>query len=97
MLGGSLDHILADTNVVLATETLVEAKGAVDIAEAKLELVLAENEMLKAKTAALTTELELLKKELGHKEEILALHSYYKVHIEKLVKHMDSLVKKEGI
>ena len=97
ILGGSLDHILADTNVVLATETLVEAKETANLAEAKLEVVLAENEMLKAKNSALTTELELLKKELGHKEELLALHSYYKAHIEKLIKHTEQLIKKEGI
>jgi hypothetical protein len=33
--------------------------------------------MLKAKNAALTTEIELLKKELLHKEELLALHNFY--------------------
>ena len=97
VLGGSLDHILADTNAVLASQTLVEAKETVDIAEAQRDLVTAENEMLKAKNAALTTELELLKKDLTHKEEILALHSYYKAHIEKLIKHTEQLVKKEGI
>ena len=81
VLGGSLDHILADTNAVLASESLVEAKETAGVIEAERDLVAAENEMLKAKNAALTTELELLKKELGYKEEILALHSYYKAHI----------------
>jgi transcriptional regulator with XRE-family HTH domain len=76
-LGGSLDHILADTNAVLATESLVEVKENANFVEAERDLILVENEMLKTKNAALTTEIELLKKELQHKEELLALHNYY--------------------
>ena len=90
VLGGSLDHVLADTNVVLSTESLVEAKETVDITEAKLDLVLAENEMLKAKALSQEKEIEILKEKLQHKEELLALHNYYKTHIEQLIK-------KEGI
>ena len=89
-LGGSLDHILADTNAVLSTESIVEVKESANILEAERNLIIVENEMLKTKNAALTTEIELLKKELAHKEELLALHNYYKTHIEQLVK-------KEGI
>ena len=97
VLGGSLDNILADTNVVLFPNNLAEVKENADKVEAELKLVLAENEMLKAKTNAQTTEIELLKKELSHREELLALHKYYKTHIEQLIKHMDQLIKKEGI
>lgn len=90
VLGGSLDDILADTKVVVATESLVELKENVDVTAAQRDLIAVENEMLKTKNAALTTEIELLKKELSHKEELLALHNYYKTHIEQLIK-------KEGI
>lgn len=76
-LGGTLNDIFADTKVVVATDELVEIKECVDIVEAERDLVLTENEMLKAKNAALSTEIELLKKELQHKEELLALHNYY--------------------
>ena len=89
-LGGSLDHILADTNAVLAPESLAEVRESAGVVEAQRDLVFVENEMLQAKNAALTTENELLKKELAHKEELLALHNYYKIHIE-------NLIKKEGI
>ena len=89
-LGGSLDHILADTNAVLSTENLVEVKETAEVVEAERDLILVENEMLKTKVAALSTELELIRKELVHKEELLALHNYYKIHIEQLIK-------KEGI
>ena len=76
-LGGSLDHILADTNAVLAPEKLVEVKESAAVTKAELDLISAENEMLKNKNAALIMENELLKKELLHKEELLALHRYY--------------------
>ena len=97
VLGGSLDHVLADTNAVLAPETLVEVKETIEITEAERDSIAAENEMLKAKNSALSTEVELLKKELNHKDELLSLHKYYKAHIEKLLKYIEELVKKEGI
>lgn len=86
VLDGSLDDILADTKVVVATESLVEVKENANAIEAERDLILVENEMLKTKNAALTTQLELLEKELHHKEELLALHNYYKIHIEQLIK-----------
>jgi transcriptional regulator with XRE-family HTH domain len=76
-LGGSLDDILADTKVVVATESLAEIKENADVVEAERDLILVENDMLKAKVSALTTELELLKKELQHKEELLAVYNYF--------------------
>ena len=88
-LGGSLDHILADTNAVLAPQSIVEVKETADVVEAQRDLIAVENEMLKAKNAALNTEIELLRRELAHKEELLALHNYYKTHIEKLIKKQD--------
>ena len=63
--------------VVIAAPELIEIKENVDIVEAERDLVQVENDMLKSKVAALTTEVELLKKELQHKEELLAIHNYY--------------------
>ena len=77
-LGYDLGDIFADTKVVVATDELVEIKDSVGVVEAERDLTIVENEMLKAKNAALTTEIELLKKEIQHKEELLALHNYYK-------------------
>jgi transcriptional regulator with XRE-family HTH domain len=85
-LGGSLDDIFADTKAVVATESLVEVQETASVLEAQRDLAAVENDMLKAKVAALTTENELLSKELKHKEELLALHKYYQAHIEQLVK-----------
>ena len=77
VLGGSLDHILADTNAVLATASLVEVKENAEVVQAERDLVIAELEMLRAKTAAQETEIMLLKEQLKHKEEILALINYF--------------------
>jgi transcriptional regulator with XRE-family HTH domain len=77
-LGYDLGDIFADTGVIIATEKLVEIKDSVDVVEAERDLTLVENDMLKAKVTALTTENELLKKEIQHKDELLALHNYYK-------------------
>jgi transcriptional regulator with XRE-family HTH domain len=85
-LGGSLDHILADTNAVLSTESLVEVKENAVAVEAERDLIVVENEMLKTKIAALTMENEMLKKDIAHKDEIIALHNYYKTQLELLTK-----------
>ena len=77
VLGGSLDHILADTNAVLSTENLVTVKENAEVVEAERNLVLAELEMLRAKTSAQETEILLLKEQLKHKDEILALINYF--------------------
>lgn len=90
VLGGSLDDILADTKTVVSSERLVEIKKSADAIGAERDLVIAENEMLKAKVAELTAENDLLAKESKHKDELLALHNYYKAHIEKLVKSIYS-------
>lgn len=52
------------------------AKNA-DVVEAEIDVVRSENKTLEAKIAALKLENELLKKELLHKEELLAVHNYY--------------------
>ena len=76
-MGGKMNEIFADTNVVVATESLVEIKETAKVVEAENSVVYAKNDMLEAKVAALTMEVELLKKELQHKEELLALHNFY--------------------
>lgn len=85
-LGITMQDVFADTNVVVATEKLVEIKEVAEVVEAERDVIAVENESLKATVLAQRTEIELLKKELKHKEELLALHSYYKTHIEQLIK-----------
>jgi transcriptional regulator with XRE-family HTH domain len=71
VLGGSLDDILADTKVVVATESLVEVKENVTVVEAERDSIAEENAMLKAQVTELATENEILKKELRHKDEVM--------------------------
>lgn len=96
VLGGSLDHVLAETDAVLAPVSIVEVKETIVNAEAERDSIANENEKLKTDNARLNAEIELLKKEISHKDELLALHSYYKAHIEKMSKHIEQLMK-EGI
>ena len=76
-LGVTLKVVFADTNVVVATEKLVEIKEVAEVVEAEKDLALRELEALRAKTAAQEAEIALLKERLQHKEELLALHNYY--------------------
>ena len=77
VLGGSLDDILADTNVVLSTKSIVEVKENAEVVEAERDLISIENERLKAENVALSHKIELLEIKLAHKDELLALHNFY--------------------
>ena len=84
-LGGSLDNILADTDAILAPETIVEVKETLEevketanVMEAERNLIKVENERLKIENANMATELQLLKMELQHKDELLELHKFYR-------------------
>lgn len=77
VLGGSLDDILADTKVVVATESLVEVKENANVVEAERNLISAERDRVLLENERLKTENEMLKMQLKHKEELLALHNYY--------------------
>ena len=77
VLGGSLDDILADTKVVVGEKNLVTLQENVEVATAERDLMAAENAILKDKVATLSAEIDMLKMQLKHKEEIIALHNYY--------------------
>ena len=85
-MGGTLNDIFADTNAIVATETLAEVKETAEVIEAERDLILTELEMLRTKNAAQEAELHILREQLQHKDELLALHNYYKTHIEQLIK-----------
>jgi hypothetical protein len=56
---------------------LVEIKEVAEVREAERDVALVQNEMLETKIKALEMELALLKKDLQHKDELLAVHNYY--------------------
>jgi hypothetical protein len=76
-VGLTPNEIFADTCAVVAPVSLVDIKEAADVIEAEYEIIKAENEILKSKLSAYELEIELLKRELQHKEELLAVHNYY--------------------
>ena len=76
-LGSSLDGILSDTKVVVGNEKMVQLQEKVDMMSAENDILVAENAVLKDKVATLVTEIDLLKKELEHKDEIIDLHNFY--------------------
>ena len=84
--GCELGDIFADTGVIVATEQLIEIKENVDAVEAERNQVIMENETLKFKNAALSAEIEMLKKEIQYKDELLSLHNYYKAIISEITK-----------
>lgn len=70
-------EIFADTCAVVAPVELVDIKETADVIEAERDLIQVENDMLKSKVLAYEMEIELLKNELRHKEELLAVHTFY--------------------
>ena len=77
VMSGSLDEVLADTNVIISPKTLAEvAENAAEV-EAERDLIRAEVEMLRAKTAAQETEILLLKEKIRHQDELLAVFNYF--------------------
>lgn len=76
-MGGSLDDILSDTSAIIASAELVEIKEVAEVVEAERDVALVQNEMLETKIKALEMEIALLKKDLQHKDELLAVHNYY--------------------
>lgn len=69
-MNGSLDDVLADTNIVLSPKTLVEVQKNAEAVEAELET-------LRKKVSAQETEILLLQKELKHKDEIFEIIKYF--------------------
>lgn len=76
-LGTTLDEIFAESKAVVSDSTVTELKEDVEVISAEKDLTDTKNKMLEDKVNALTLEVELLKKELLHKEELLALHNFY--------------------
>lgn len=77
VLGGSLDSILADTKVVVGDTNLITLQADIDKLNNELATLREENTMLKDTVNKITTENDILRMKLDHKEEIISLHNYY--------------------
>ena len=78
VLGGSLDDLFAESNIVVANTDLVALQADYDKLNNETALLQAENAVLKDKLVALEAENDRLRLTLAHKEEIISLHNYYK-------------------
>ena len=76
-LGITLQDILMDTKTVVGTKALAELQEKLDTVVSERDLLLAQKAILETNVASLTTEVELLKTQLLHKEELLAVHNRY--------------------
>ena len=72
-----IGEIFAESGAVIGGQDLASLSEEVDVTSAERDLVAAENAILKDKVTALQAELDLVKMQLKHKEELLALHNYY--------------------
>jgi transcriptional regulator with XRE-family HTH domain len=74
----SLDDLFAESRTAqLSSENLTNALDKVEQLSAELELVRAENTILKDESIVLKAKVELLEMQIKHKDEIIALHNYY--------------------
>lgn len=85
-VGLTPQEIFSETNLVLGDKDLSTLQSELEIVKAERDLLVTQNSILNDKVVNLEKELELQKKDLAHKEELLALHNYYKTHIENLIK-----------
>lgn len=77
-LGGSLDDLFAEGKARLASDDLIAVQNEATRLTAENAMLTAENAMLKEKVTAITAENDLLRVKLDHKEEIIAIHNYYR-------------------
>ena len=77
-LGGSLDDLFSEGKARLASEELINVQNEVVRLTAENSMLSAEIAVLKDKVNILTTEGDLLRTKLEHKDEIISLHNYYR-------------------
>ena len=77
VLDGSLDDLFAESKIVVGSKNLAQLQEEFERLNAELTMVNSEYAILKDKVAVLTTENDLLRLKLEHKEEIISIHNYY--------------------
>jgi predicted nucleic acid-binding Zn-ribbon protein len=77
VMGGTLDDIFDGSDMRLPRPEVETLKKQIEALTEEIGILKAENAMLRDKNTALDTENDKLRLTLAHKEELLALHSYY--------------------
>lgn len=85
-LGGSLDDLFAEGKARLASDELIAVQNEVTRLTAEIGLINTENTILKNQVTAQAAEIDLLRLKLEHKEEIIALHNYYRAFLDGVTK-----------
>lgn len=70
--------VLGDKPLVMLQEELDQANAALSALQSEFAVLSEENTGLKLEKVSLQAEIDLLRMKLEHKEEIIALHNYYK-------------------
>ena len=76
-LGGSSSEIFSDTTAVVGDANLAALQEELNAVTAERDLAVTKLNIAEDKVATLTAENDLLKMQLMHKEELLAVHNYY--------------------
>lgn len=76
-IGCTINEIFEESGAVIGGQDLVTLQAKVDELNAQILMIQAENNVLKSKADALSSENDMLRLKLEHKEELLALHNYY--------------------
>ena len=71
------EELFSDTDARVLSGNLLTIQEDFEKLTAENGILSAENSMLKDKVAALTSDIDLLRIKLEHKEEIISLHNYY--------------------
>lgn len=77
VMGGTLDDIFDGSDMRLPRPEVETLKKQIEALTDEIGILKAENAMLRDKNTDLDTENDKLRLNLAHKEELLALHSYY--------------------
>ena len=77
VMGGTLDDIFDGSDMKLPRPEVETLKKEIEALRDEISLLLAEVSALKDKTCKLDSENDRLRLTLAHKEELLALHTYY--------------------
>lgn len=76
-VGLSPIELFAETGLIVGSETLAKLQTDIDRLNNEVSLLQAELAIQKDKVCILTTENDMLRMKLEHKEEIISLHNYY--------------------
>lgn len=76
-LGTPLEDLFSDTDARVLSGSVVTIQEEAERLSSENAMLLAENAMLKDKVGVLSSENDLLRMKLEHKDEIISLHNFY--------------------